>query len=302
MYKFCIECIDSGSHGCHLDIILKVACLCKCSVILDSVCLGPIEQAKVNATLSALPSTPPLPPPPSLPAAAATTANIGAEIKAGVAVVEELQGLENSYSHTLVKVVRFLKTNCDLQEAQLFLDVATGTEEFSRCDNFDKLIRQLQRDQIGVFNISRLRELVACFNKDELIELVELYGEKKASFLKNTTVIDFQCAVVSRVKPDLHIGEVAVTIKIPKKMASRRTLKDIEELAMEGFEECYKSLVRLHAEAGSIIISWVFHEALGDKLEQLVCKNAAIFKDAGVEEVTVGGRRVFPVTQQEVNY
>ena len=265
--------------------------------------LGSIEQVKVNATLSALPSTPPLPPPPSLPAAAAAaaTANIRAEIKAGVAVVEELQGLENSYSHTLVRIARFLKTNCDLQEAQLFLDVATGTEEFSRCDNFDKLIRQLQRDQIDVFNISRLKELVVCFNKDELIELVELYEEKKESFLKNTTVLEFQEAVVSRVKPDLRIGEVAVTIKIPKKMASRRTLKDIEELAMEGFEECYKSLVRLHAEAGSIIISWVFPDAFSDKLEQLVHKNAAIFKDAGVEEVTVSGRRVYPVTQQQVN-
>ena len=142
---------------------------------------------------------------------------------------------------------------------------------------------------------------MACFNKDELTELVKLYEEKKDSFLKNTTVLDFQHAVVNRVKPDLHIGEVTVTIKIPKKMASCRTLKDIEELAMEGFEECYKSLVRLHAEAGSIIISWVFPEALSDKLGQLACKNVAIFKDAGVGEVTVGGRRVYPVTQQEVN-
>ena len=141
---------------------------------------------------------------------------------------------------------------------------------------------------------------MACYNKDELTELVELYEKKKDSFLKNTTVLDFQDAVASRVKPDLHIGEVVVTIKISKKMASRQTLKDIEELAMEGFEECYKSRVRLHAEVGSIIISWVFPEALSNKLEQLVCKNATIFKDAGVEEVTVGGRRAYPVIQQQV--
>ena len=249
-----------------------------------------------------MPSTPP-PPSPSNPAATATTAtaNIGAEIKAGIAVVKELQELENFYSHTLVKVVRFLKTNCDLSEAQLFLDVATGTEEFSHCDNFNKLIRQLQRDQIDVFNISRLQKLVACFDKDELTELVKLYEKEKDNFLKSTTVLDFQHAVVTRVKPGLHIGEVNVTIKIPQKMASHRTLKDIEELAMEGFEECYKSLVRLHAEAGSIIISWVLPEALSDELEQLVFKNAAIFKDAGVEEVTIGRRRVYPVTQQQVN-
>ena len=127
------------------------------SVILDSVCIGSIKQVEVNATSSALPSTsllsPPPPPPPPLSSpppppnpAAAATANIGTEIKASITVVEELQALENSYSHTLVKVVRFLNTNCDLSEAQLFLDVATGTEEFSCCDNFDKLIRQLQRD------------------------------------------------------------------------------------------------------------------------------------------------------------
>ena len=252
-----------------------------------------------------MPITPPPPPPnPAAAAATTTTANIGAELKASTAVVEELQGLENFYSRTLLKVVRFLKANnCDLSEAQLFLDVATGTEKFSRCDNFDKLIRQLQRDQIDVFNISRLKELVACFDNDELTKLVELYEKKKDSFLKNTTVLDFQLAVVSRVKPDLHLGEVVVTIKIPKRMASPRTLKDIEELAMEGFEECYKSLVRLHAEVGSIIISWVFPEALSNKLEQLVHKNAAIFKNAGVEEVTVGGRRVYSVSQQEeVNY
>ena len=289
------------TYTCHLN----VACLCKCSFILDSVCVGSIEQVEVNASSSTLPSTPLFSPPsplhPNPAAATAATANIGTKIKAGVAVVEELQGLENSYSHTLVKIVRFLKNNCDLSEAQLFLDIATGTEEFSHCDNFDKLIRQLERNQIDVFNISRLQELVACFKKNELTELVELYEEKKTSFLKSTTVRDFQHAVVSRVKPDLHIGEVNVTIKIPKKMASCRTLKDIEELAMEGFEECYKCLVRLHAEAGSIIITWVFPEALSDKLEQLVCKNVAIFKDTGVEEVTVGERRVYPVTQQEVS-
>ena len=247
-----------------------------------------------------MPITPPPPPNP----AAAATANIGAEIKAGTAVVEELQGLEFFYSRTLVKVAHFLKTNkCDLSEAQMFLDVATGTEKFSRCDNFDKLIRQLERDQIDVFNISWLKELVAYFDNDELTKLVELYEKKKDSFFKNTTVLDFQHAVVSRVKPDLHIGEVYVTIQIPEKMASPRTLKDIEELAMEGFEECFKSLIRLHAVVGCIIISWIFPEALSNKLEQLVCKNAAIFKDAGVEEVTVGGRRVYPVTQQEeVNY
>ena len=227
---------------------------------------------------------------------------VEAEVKANVEVVKKLQGLEGFFSRTLVKVVRFLKLNCNLSEAQLFLDTFIGTEDFSNCDNFDKLIRLLQRDHINIFNTSRLQEFVASFERVELTGFVDAYEEQKQSFLKNTTVLNFQRAVVSRVEPVLPKGRAVVTIKIPKEMASHRTLKDIEELAMKGFKEKYKSFVRLHAEAGSIIISWVIPEALSEELEQLACKNAAIFKDAGVEEVTVGGRRVFPVTQQEVNY
>ena len=252
---------------------------------------SPAELLVVNTALTAQPSATPNPPPPD---------EIEAEVKANVEVVEKLQGLEGFFSCTLVKIVRFLKLNCDLSEAQLFLDTFIGTEDFSSCDNFDKLIRLLQRDHIDIFNTSRLQEFVASFERDELTGFVDAYEKKKKRFFENTTVVSFQRAVVSRVEPILPKGRAVVTIKIPKKMASQRTLRDIEELAMEGFEECYKCLVRLHAEAGSIIISWIFPEALSDKLEQLTCKNAAIFKDAGVEEVTLGGRRVYPVTQQEV--
>ena len=282
--------------------------------------IGAHEPAKilpVNATLSSTSHPPPSFPPPDSPSPNSPLLSssvssppshplsppdvIETEVKANVEVVQELQGLESLFSRTLVKIVHFLKLNCDLSEAQLFLDTFIGTEDFSRCDNFDKLIRLLQRDHIDIFNTSRLQEFVASFERDELTGFVDAYEKKKKRFFENTTVVSFQRAVVSRVEPILPKGRAVVTIKIPKKMASQRTLRDIEELAMEGFEECYKCLVRLHAEAGSIIISWVFPEALiSDKLEQLTHKNAAIFKNAGVEEVTVGGRRVFPVTQQEV--
>ena len=66
-------------------------------------------------------------------AAAAAAANSGAEIKAGIAIVEELQGLENSYSHTLVKVVRFrpivicLKLSCFLMLLLVQKNSATVT-------------------------------------------------------------------------------------------------------------------------------------------------------------------------------
>ena len=200
----------------------------------------------------------------------------------------------------LVRVMRYLQLKCDLSEAQVFLDGVTGTEDFSSCVNFCKLMKLLQRDHIDIFNISILQGLVACLEQDDLTKLVQGYEEKKDDFLKQTKVLSFQRAVVNRVKPVIPKGKAVVTIKIPFKKVSNRTLKDIEELAMNGFDDCHKSFVRLHAEAGSIIISWIFPETLSGKLEQLACKNAAIFEEAGVEEVTVGGRRVYPVTQQEV--
>ena len=247
-----------------------------------------------TASSTSLLSSSPSPPPPLT-----TAEEIETEIKADAGVVEELQGLESAFSRTLVKVKRFLELNkCDLSEAQLFLDVLTDTTDFSRCDNFDKLIRRLEQDYIDVFNISRLVELVACFERDELTMVVEAYEDKKQRFLQNTTVLRFQRAVVSRVEPVIPKGKAVVTIKIPKKLASKRTLKDIEELAMEGFEEGHKSLIRLHAVAGSVIISWIFPEALIGKLVQLAHGNAAVFKNAGVEDVTVGGRRVYPVSQE----
>ena len=233
-----------------------------------------------------------------------TVANdeIKAKIEADVTVVSNLKELEASFSRMLVQVKRLLiNSKCDLSDALLFLGSFIGSEEFIGCGNFDKLIWQLQRDHISVFNIFTLQQLLGCFNNhEELTEAIEAYNEKKQSFLKQTTVLEFQRAVVSRVEPILASGMAVVTITISKEMASHRTLKDIEKLAIEGFEECHKKFIRLHAEPGSIIISWVFPKGLSGRLEQLAHDNAAVFEEIGVVEVTVGGRRVFPCTQQEV--
>ena len=91
-----------------------------------------------TASSTSLLSSSPSPPPPLT-----TAEEIETEIKADAGVVEELQGLESAFSRTLVKfkVKRFFELHkCDLSEAQLFLDVLTDTTDFSRCDNFDKLI------------------------------------------------------------------------------------------------------------------------------------------------------------------
>ena len=218
-----------------------------------------------------------------------------------MAVVSNLKELEASFGHMLVQVKRLLvNSKCDLSDALLFLDSFIGSEVYIKCDNFDNLMRQLQRDHISVFNISILQQLLGCFNNHELTQVIEAYSEKKDSFLKQTTVLEFQRAVVSRVEPIIARGKAVVTITISKEMASQRTLMDIENLAIEGFKECHKEFIDLHAEPGSIIISWVFPKELSGRLEQLAHDNAAIFEENGVVEVTVGERRVFPCTQQEV--
>ena len=70
-----------------------------------------------STALAAQPSVSPNPPSPD---------EIKAEVKANVRVVKKLQGLEGFFSHTLVKIVRFLKFNCNLSEVQLFLDTCHG--------------------------------------------------------------------------------------------------------------------------------------------------------------------------------
>ena len=200
----------------------------------------------------------------------------------------------------VVQVKRLLvRSECDLSDAMLFLYSFIGSD-FITCDSFDKLMRQLQRDHIGVFNIFILQQLVACFDNHELTDVIEAYNKKKDSFFEQTTVLDFQRAVVSRVEPILASGMAVVAITISKEMASHQTLKDIETLAMAGFENIPQKFTHLRAESGSIITSWAFPKGSSGRLEQLAGDNAAVFKENGVVEVTVGGRRVFPCTQQEV--
>ena len=228
------------------------------------------------------------------------TKEIEAEIEADVTVVSNLKDLEDSFGRMIVRVKRHLD-KCNLSEAKLFLYSAVGTEAFSECETFEKLLQQLQRAHIDVFNISILKQLVANFEQDESTdEVIEIYNEKMDNFLQQTTVLKFQRAVVSRVEPILAIGMAVVTIKISEDVSYNRTLMDIQKLAKKGFKDYHKKFIRLKAEIGCIIVSWVFPKELSSRLEQLARDNAAIFEDNEVVEVTVGGRRVFPCTQQEV--
>ena len=194
----------------------------------------------------------------------------------------------------------FTECKCDLSKAQFFLDDQFDSEKFSRCANFNTLLRQLRKEHVDTFNTYHLQQLVACFKKDQLTERMREYEAEKQAFLKETTVIEFQRAVVSRVEPVQPNQMKNLTIKISSELAKRRTLKDMEELALKGFSEYQIEFIRIHVKSGSVIISWFFPEALTGKLEYLAHENIAVFKNAGLEELAISGKVVFSSTLEEV--
>ena len=238
-------------------------------------------------------------PPPTLTSTSAPTCSSVVKIRAKDDVVSDLNELEVKFGCMIVRVKNLLEEKCKVSDTKTFLNSAMGIGELNDCDNFDKLLEQLLRNKIGVFNIIVLQNLARLVS-NEMTEVVEAYNRKKEEFLNTRTVLDFQQAVVNKVQPILTSRMATVTITIPEEMASCRMLKDIEKIAMKGFEECYKEFILLHAEAGSIIISWAFPKKLSVRLKQLAHKNAIVFRVNEVLEVTVGGRKVFSFTQQEV--
>ena len=239
-----------------------------------------------------------------------STDEIEAEIRATATVVQRLQDLEISFAEMLTDLPDLLtECKCDLSKAQCFLGHLFDTEKFSQCDTFEALLRQLRRDHIDTLNTYYLEQLITHFSKKmeveekkkKLMKPTEDYEMKRRRFLNDTLVIEFHRAIVCEINPSELCQKTKLTIKVSDRFASKRTLKDIEQLALNAFEECHRSLVRMHATVGSVVISWFFPEDQSDEFETLAKKNAAVFKDAGVEEVTVGGRVVFPSTLEEVS-
>ena len=58
------------------------------------------------------------------------------------------------------------------------------------------------------------------------------------------------------------------------------------------------SLVHFHVKSGSIIVMWHVPKRLSDTLEQLIYKKAAMLREKGVEEVTIGGKIVYHSTEK----
>ena len=227
------------------------------------------------------------------------TSDCGAEIHANVQVVRQLQDLESHFT-SMLTIIRRVYANCDLKEIQFFLDDLLGTDEFGNCDTFDNILRQLRQNHVDTFNIYYLEKLTAHFQNDEVDKLINEYNVKKEAFLKETAVVDFHQAIMQSVGPTLPTEKAAITIKIPHSLANKRTLKDMESLAGHAFGEYHESFVCLHVKPGSIIITWFFPKRLTEELEQLAKANEAVFKQAGVEEVTLAGKVVFLGNSEEV--
>lgn len=195
----------------------------------------------------------------------------------------------------LVRVKRLLNTKFDLAEVKLFLSSCFGIEELNECKSFYPLLEQLQRSHIDVFNISILDDLATSFDENDksLTEVIKSYKREKNEFLNQTTIQEYSKAVrVSRPKPSTPNRMDIVSFKITE-MSCHKTLRDIEMVAIEGFEGCYKKFICLHAEASTNIISWAFPEELSVRLENLAQENANIFESNDVLEVTVAGKIAF---------
>ena len=302
-------CLCLHLHVCAFVCMCVHFCMCYSYALLITISLSVTDDKKksassITATITSTPPPPPTSPPPPLPPPESTysgtelTPDAKAEIEADGKIVRQLRDLVSDYSIMLTNFREHFKS-CDISRAQFFLNKLFKTDVFTSCDNIDKILNQLSHRDIDTFNVYYLQQLATCLERDDLKKLVNEYEEKKDKFLEDTTVLDFQKAVVSKTEPHLPKGMVEVAIKIPERLATEKILRDMELLAMEAFGDKQKSFVRFHAFPGSIIICWFVVESLCEVLQQLAREKVAVWRQHGVEEVMVGSLCVYHYTDQE---
>ena len=195
-----------------LSLRQETACVCArssmCIVIYFSVtdekkkASAPVSSS--SATTDTTASTPPSSPPPteSINSGAELTSDAKAEIVVDGKIVRQLRDLVSDYSLMLTDFREQLKS-CDISRAQFFLNNLFNTDIFTSCDNIEQLLKQLCHRYVDTFNVYYLQKLATCLERDDVNQLVQQYEEKKEKFLEDTTVLDFQKAVVSKTKPHL---------------------------------------------------------------------------------------------------
>ena len=221
-------------------------------------------------------------------------------IEANAKVISDLHGLESDLTSIMIDTRKDLK-DCDIAELQYFLDDLVGVDKFRKCQNVDEILRKLRRDHIDTFNISYLKSLIAQFRQNKAIgQKIKEYEKKREEFLRNTTVKQFQQAVISKADAVIPKGMAKITITIPGVYAgAQRTMKDVEELAIKGFKEHQKTLIKIHVKPGSIIITWLVPEALYGEILQVARENVAVLKEEGVDEVSIVGEKSVTLFTQD---
>ena len=139
------------------------------------------------------------------------TSDAKVEIEADGERVRELRDLVSDYSLMLTKFRRLL-AGCDISEARFFLNNLLNTDIFTGCDNIEQLLNQLCHCYVDTFNVYYLQKLATCLERDDVNQVVQIYEEKKEKFLEDTTVLDFQKAVVSKTRPNLPNRMVEVAM------------------------------------------------------------------------------------------
>ena len=213
-------------------------------------------------------------------------------IDADVKVISELHGLESELTSIMFDTRKDLK-DCDITDLQFYLDSQVGVEKFHKCQNVDEVLHKLRREHIDAFNIDYLKQLIYQFHRNSaLIQKLEEYEKKKEEFLRATTVKQFQQAIITKADAIIPKGMAKVTITIPSVYKNAPcTMKDVEELAIKGFKERKKALIKIHVKPGSIIITWLVPEALYEEILQEARENIAALREKGVDEVSIVGEK-----------
>ena len=164
-----------------------------------------------------------------------------------IEVLNSLMDLQTDFTFMLLDVEKIGKqSEIDISEVKrMYKILFQSSDEFDDCESFQDVLDQLSTgNHISTFSIKPLELLRRQIPKEnEMMQIIELYKKKKDEFLNSTLVADFQCVVK---QPKLDDPKMAkVIVRIPKYVASKRILKDIETLAEEAFGDCFKSFVHL---------------------------------------------------------
>ena len=221
-----------------------------------------------------------------------------AQVAANVEVIQQLQALQLSFSHMLTDI-RKLLADSDPADARFFLGDHLDTNEFKSCGSIEELLYQLRQGYVDTFNTLYLEQVLIRFEREDVNGLVKAYKEKMDQFLKSTTVLNFQQAVVGTAEPVVPEKKEVITITVSKKWAKAKTLKDVMTLAERAFEENRATFISFNVVPKSILITWFFPKRLEAMLQRLVVTNSALFRQQDVDKVTVAGKALYTRTGKQ---